>query len=414
MNVSLYIARRYFIAKKSTTAITIISWISVLAIAVGTGALIIILSGMNGLTSLVETMYNSFNPDVKITYTGGKVFKADKDLVQSLQQIEGVSYVSKTLEDNMLLKYNDKMQIVRVKGVDENFLLATRFDTLLTDGTFLVPGNTESVNGEKVRQMVLGKGIAFRLGVSLGDMFTPVTIFCPKRGTQASISPEEGFNEEKCYPTGYFSINDDFDFSYALVDYQTASGLLEYSGEMASSLEISAKPGASPESIKENVQKLIGPRYKVQNKFEQNDVLFKTLQTEKLWTFIILAFVLLIATFNIIGALTMLIIEKKKDIKILSAMGADVSLVRKIFMTEGLMIIFTGSVIGILLGYLLCLLQQYYGFVKFDEGYIIDAYPVDTRFGDFIAVIATVMFIGFIAAIYPVRVFTRQHLVTED
>ncbi len=414
MNVSLYIARRYFIAKKSTNAITIISWISVLAVAVGTGALIIILSGMNGLTGLVETMYNSFNPDVKITSIGGKVFKADKDLMLSLNQINGVAYVSKTLDDNMLLKYNDKLQIVHIKGVDENFLSATRFDTLLTEGKFLTSSAKTTSAGEAGKQMVLGKGVSFRLGVGLADMFTPITIFCPKRGTSTSINPEDAFNEEKCYPSGLFSINDDFDFSYALIDYQTARSLLEYPENMTSALEISLKPNADAQNIKEEIQKLLGTKFKIQNKFEQNDVLFKTLQTEKLWTFIILAFVLLIATFNIIGALTMLIIEKKKDIKILSALGADVSLIRKIFMTEGLMIIFIGSTIGILLGYLLCILQQHYGFVKFEEGYIIDAYPVDTRLGDFFAVMGTVLVAGFIAAIYPVRVFTKQHLVAKE
>ncbi|MGZ3865837.1 MAG: ABC transporter permease, partial [Bacteroidia bacterium] len=182
----------------------------------------------------------------------------------------------------------------------------------------------------------------------------------------------------------------------------------------ASSVEIALKPEANVKNAKEEIQKLLGAKFKVQDKFEQTDVLFKTLQTEKLVVFLILAFVLLIATFNIIGTLTMLIIEKKKDIKVLSSLGADVSLIRKIFMAEGLMIIFIGSVIGISLGYIMCLLQQHFGFIKFDEGYQIDAYPVDMRLTDFLAVVGTVLLTGFIAAIYPVRVFTKQHLVAED
>jgi len=407
LNVSLYIARRYFIAKKSTNAITIISWISVLAIAVGTGALVIILSGMNGLTGLVETLYNSFNPDIKITSVSGKVFMAEDALVLPLNQVKGVATVSRTLDDNMLLKYDDRMQIVRVKGVDENFLLVTRFDTLLTEGNFLAPNAKEN-------QMVMGKGVAYRLGVSMADMFSPISIYCPKRGHSSSIDPEDAFNEAKAYPAGLFTINDDFDFTYSLINYQTAREILEYPANSVSALEISLKPGANAAQVKEEVEKIAGKGLLVQNKFEQNDVLFKTLQTEKLWTFIILAFVLVIATFNIIGALTMLIIEKKKDIKILSALGADVSLIRKIFMTEGLMIIFIGSVIGILMGYGLCLLQQRYGFIRFEEGYIIDAYPVETRFGDFIAIAGTVLLIGFLAAIYPVRVFTNKNLVISE
>jgi lipoprotein-releasing system permease protein len=407
VNVSLYIARRYFIAKKSTNAITIISWISVLAIAVGTGALVIILSGMNGLTSLVESLYNSFNPDIKITSVAGKVYMADDALLLPIRQVNGVASVSKTLDDNMLLKYENSMQIVKVKGVDENFLLVTRFDTLLNEGSFLAPNAKEN-------QIVLGKGVAYRLGVTLSDLFTPISVYCPKRGHNSTLNPEDAFNETKAYPSGTFSINDDFDFVYSFINYEAARNILEYPKNSVSALEIALKPGADAVAAKKEIEKIAGARLRVQNKFEQNDVLFKTLQTEKLWTFIILAFVLLIATFNIIGALTMLIIEKKKDIRILSALGADISLIRKIFMAEGLMIIFIGSVIGILLGYGLCLLQQRYGFIHFEEGYIIDAYPVETRFGDFIAITGTVLAIGFLAAIYPVRVFTKKNLALVE
>jgi len=239
-------------------------------------------------------------------------------------------------------------------------------------------------------------------------MFTPVSVYCPKRGTSASINPEDAFNEEKCYATGFFSINDDFDFTYGLMNYETARGLLQYPANSVTALEIALKPNADVDAVKNEIQKIAGNKFQIKNKYEQNDVLFKTLKTEKLWTFIILAFVLLIATFNIIGALTMLIIEKKKDVQTLSAMGADVSLIRKIFMTEGLMIIFIGASIGVLIGYALCLLQQHFGFVTFEEGYIVDAYPIEVRFSDFVLIMATVLCTGFIAAIYPIRIFTKQ------
>lgn len=408
MNVALYIARRYFVAKKSTNAITIISWISVLAIAVGTSALIIILSGMNGLTGLVQTLYNSFNPDIKITAVSGKVFTADDKLILQLKNINGVAYISRTLDDNMLLKYNDQLQITHIKGVDENFTAVTRFDTLVSEGNFISARKQQ-------HDLVLGKGVAYRLGVGLNTNFTPVCIYCPKRGnSSSSINPEDAFNEEKCYPSGLFTINDDFDFTYGLISYEVARDLLQYPANSVSALEIALKPNADVDLIKREIQKAIGDKFIIKNKYEQNDVLFKTLKTEKLWTFIILAFVLLIATFNIIGALTMLIIEKKKDVKTLSAMGADVNLIRKIFMTEGLMIIFIGSFIGILLGYVLCLLQQHYGFVTFEEGYIVDAYPIEVRFSDFALIMATVLGAGLIAAIYPVRFFTKQNLLLQD
>jgi lipoprotein-releasing system permease protein len=408
LNVALYIARRYFVAKKSTNAITIISWISVLAIAVGTSALIIILSGMNGLTGLVQTLYNSFNPDIKITAVTGKVFTADDNLMLQLKNINGIAFVSRTLDDNMLLKYNDQLQITHIKGVDEKFTAVTRFDTLISEGNFVSPQKQQ-------HDLVLGKGVAYRLGVGLNTNFTPVCVYCPKRGNNSSsINPEDAFNEEKCYPSGFFTINDDFDFTYGLISYEVARDLLQYPANSVSALEIALKPNADADAVKKDIQKVIGEKFIIKNKYEQNDVLFKTLKTEKLWTFIILAFVLLIATFNIIGALTMLIIEKKKDVKTLSAMGADVNLIRKIFMTEGLMIIFIGSFIGILLGYVLCLLQQHYGFVTFEEGYIVDAYPVEVRFSDFSLIMATVLGAGLIAAIYPVRVFTKQDLLLEN
>ncbi len=408
MNVALYIARRYFVAKKSTNAITIISWISVLAIAVGTSALIIILSGMNGLTGLVQTLYNSFNPDIKITAVSGKVFTADDNLILQLKNINGVAYISRTLDDNMLLKYNDQLQITHIKGVDENFTAITRFDTLVSEGNFISAQ-------KQSHDLVLGKGVAYRLGVGLNTNFTPVCIYCPKRGNNSSsINPEDAFNEEKCYPSGFFTINDDFDFTYGLISYEVAQDLLQYPLNSVSALEIALKHNTDADAIKKEIQKTIGDKFIIKNKYEQNDVLFKTLKTEKLWTFIILTFVLLIATFNIIGALTMLIIEKKKDVKTLSAMGADVNLIRKIFMTEGLTIIFIGSFIGILLGYVLCLLQQHYGFVTFEEGYIVDVYPVEVRFSDFVLIMATVLGAGLIAAIYPVRVFTKQNLLLQD
>jgi len=379
-----------------------------LAIAVGTSALIIILSGMNGLTGLVQTLYNSFNPDIKITAVSGKVFTADDNLVLQLKNINGVAYISRTLDDNMLLQYNDQLQITHIKGVDENFTAVTRFDTLVSEGNF--------VSAQKQQHdLVLGKGVAYRLGVGLNTNFTPVCVYCPKRGNNSSsINPEDAFNEEKCYPSGFFTINDDFDFTYGLISYEVARNLLQYPANSVSALEISLKPNEDADLIRKEIAKVTGDKFIIKNKYEQNDILFKTLKTEKLWTFIILAFVLLIATFNIIGALTMLIIEKKKDVKTLSAMGADVNLIRKIFMTEGLMIIFIGSFLGILLGYVLCLLQQHFGFVTFEEGYIVDAYPIEVRFSDFALIMATVLGAGFIAAIYPVRVFTKHSFLPES
>ncbi len=402
MNLAVFIARRYIVSKKSNNAINIISWISVVAIAVGTGALVIVLSGMNGLTNLVENLYSSFDSDIEITAAKGKVFLPDSAVVEKIKKIKGVNALCYSVEDNALLKYNDKQAIATVKGVSSEFVNMTRFDTLVYEGVFTTKKNNAFYG-------VFGKGLAFRLGTGLQDMFSPVGVYSPKRGKVASINPEDAFEEIKVYPAGLFSINDEFDFRYMITDISAARQLFGYEKEV-SSIELSCDKAIQIESIQAQVQNSVGTNFVVKNKFQQNEVLFKTLKAEKLWTFIILVFILIIGTFNIIGALTMLIIEKKKDISILHNMGADAALIRKVFMTEGFLITVLGAIIGLLLGLLMCWLQQVFGFVRFDAGYVVEAYPVDVRMGDFIAIISVVMLIGFFAAWYPVRIFTNKSI----
>ncbi|MFL5752596.1 MAG: FtsX-like permease family protein [Bacteroidia bacterium] len=402
MNFPVYIAKRYIVSKKSNNAINIISWISVLAIAMGAGALVIVLSGMNGLTNLVEGLYSSFDSDIEITAAKGKVINYDKALKAKISRIKGVNAIAVSIEDNALLKYGDQQTIATVKGIGEDFVKMNRFDTLVYEGKFQQPqGNTHYV--------VLGKGVAYRLGTGLNDVFTPISIYSPKRGKTSSFNPDEAFNEIKAYPSGLFSINDEFDFKYVMLDLEAARSLFDYTNEVTS-IELACSQSIPLETMQAELKKELGDHFIIKNKFQQNDVLFKTLQSEKLWTFIILVFILMIATFNIIGALTMLIIEKKKDISILHNMGADASLIRKIFMTEGFLITILGAIIGLLLGLLLCWLQLRYGFIRFDAGYVVEAYPVDVQFSDFAAILGVVLLIGLLAAWYPVRVFTGKSL----
>lgn len=402
MNLAFYIAKRYIVSKKSNNAINIISWISVVAIAVGTAALIIVLSGMNGLTGLVKDLYNSFDSDIEIKTAKGKVFKANQSITDKIRSVKGVKDFAWCIEDNALLKLNDRQTIVTVKGVSQEFKDVTRFDTLVYEGQY-------KLKDRNTHYAVLGKGVAYTIGANLNDLFTPISIYSPKRGKTNSLNPDDAFNEFKIYPAGLFSINDEFDYKYMLVDIELTKQLFDYTNEVTS-IEIKCNDPAEAEEVQQKLKSILGDNFIIKNRYEQNAVLFKTLQTEKLLTFLILAFILVVATFNIIGALTMLIIEKKKDIVILNNMGADTKLIRNIFMTEGLLITCIGTVIGLVFGFLLCLLQIKFGFVQFDEGYVVSAYPVEIQWTDFFAIMAVVLTIGFFAAWYPVRIFTSKSI----
>jgi lipoprotein-releasing system permease protein len=281
----------------------------------------------------------------------------------------------------------------------------TSFDTLMRKGDF-------KLEQDSISFTVLGRGLAQRLELSTENNFIPVKVYVPRKGADLSVNPsnlEEPFNKKNALVAGAFSINDDFDYKYMIVSLAFARKILDQP-KASTSIELNLKPGADKQAVQNEIREIMGDRFLVKNRYQQNELLFKTLQSEKLWTFMILVFVLIIATFNIIGSLTMLIIEKKDDIGTLSSMGADVSLIRKIFFTEGLLISFLGSLAGLILGVIICLLQEHYGWVQFGEGFVVKAYPIAIQAGDLLAILAFVMLIGFLAAWYPVRVFTRKHI----
>lgn len=398
MNISYFIAKRYLISKKSNNAINIITWISVLAVAVGTCALVIILSGMNGLTGLVISLNNSFEPDLEIFPSSGKVIKLTDEQWHKLKNSEAVAAALPTLEDNVILQYNDKMCLARVKGVNENYAAYSRFDTLVFEGKF-------SLREQGRANAVFGKGIAYQLGINRADVFTPVQFFSPQRKLSPSLPSEEDFEEKKVYASGLFAIADDFDFKYVLMSYESAAELFNRNNEM-NSVELFLKNGVNIEKVQQQLESDFGANFKIKNRYQQNEMLYKTLESEKFWTFLILVFIMIIATFNIVGALTMLILEKKKDLNVLSAMGASLKSVRRIFMLEGFMITLLGVIGGVLLGLLLCWMQMRFGLLRFDEGYIVEFYPMKIVLNDLFAIIMVVMAIGFAAAWYPVRKFT--------
>lgn len=358
---------------------------------------------MNGLTGVVADLYNAIEPDIKVMPAKGKFLVMNDELLQKIKNTEGVDKVSLCLSDNALLKANDKQTIVTIKGVDDNFNAVTRFDSVIKEGSYVL-------KDKKNYFAVFGRGVASQLSININNLIDQISVYSPKRGDGESINPDDNFNQKFVFPSGTFSLNDDFDFKYVITHLDLARELFDSKNEL-SSLEIRIKEGVDSEEVQEKITEVAGQGFVVKNRYQLNDVLFKTLETEKLWTFIILAFILIIATFNIIGALTMLIIEKKKDIKTLYYLGADNKLIRNVFMGEGFLITVIGASIGLVLGLVVCLLQMKFHMVEFDDQYVIPYYPIDMQIKDFVWIVSLILMIGFFAALYPVRVFTHNDFV---
>ena len=405
MNLSLQIAKRYLVAKKSHNVINIISIVSIVGVMVGTMGLIIVLSVFNGFGNLVLSLYNSFDPDIRITPLYGKTFDPDSAGISSIKKVEGIKYVNLTLEENALVRYRDRQYIVTLKGVSDGFLKSTDLQHKIIQGALLLQqGDTNYA--------IVGGQIAYSLTLNTDDPFHTLGIYVPKRDVDATtlMDPTEAFISKNINASGVFSIQQDFDGKYILVPLRFARELINQEKNV-SAVEIKLTANSDESSIIEKIKAITGTNYEVKNRLQQHDFLYKILRSEKLAVFIILSFILLIATFNIIGSLTMLIIEKKKDIAILLSMGADIRMIKKIFLLEGLFISLSGAIAGLLLGGLICFAQQTFGFIKLEnaEAFIVDAYPVSMKALDFIIVFITVFIIGFAAAW-----FTSSQLVKKQ
>ncbi len=404
MNLSFYIARRYLISKKSHNLINVISLISVIGQAVGTAALIIVLSVFNGFEDVIISLYNTFDPDFEITAVKGKTFHENTFPEKDILTIEGVKAVAGVVEEDALFKYGDKQYIARIKGVSENYPAVSKLDSVIVDGSLVLQeGNANFA--------VVGAGVAWFLGINLNDYKSLLNIYVPKRGRASSFDFNNAFNSEVIHPAGVFSVQQEFDEKYVIIPLRFARQLLDYKDEITSE-EVFLKPGADAGVVQSKIEKILGQQFVVKNRFQQNEALFKILKSEKLIIFLILVFILVLASFNIIGSLSILIVEKLKDIAILKSMGAGRGLIRKIFTAEGMLISLLGSVSGLLIGLVVLLLQQHYGLVGLggNEGdFIISAYPVKMYFADFVKVFFTVLFIGFLATWYPVRYLTRKY-----
>jgi len=366
-------------------------------------ALIVVLSVFNGFDNLVRSLFNAFDPDIRITLTEGKTFPADDPLLVKIREHPGVLYAADVLEENALLKYGEKQYIATVKGVSGEFLKMSGIDSMIIDGEF-------TLWDRNMPCAVIGQGIGIYLSVGL-NFITPIQVYVPKRTGNVSLNPEQAFNRNYIFPSGIFAIQQDFDSRYIIVPIEFIRNLLEYDNEITS-LELKVNPAFSETTVQNELTALAGEKYKVQNRFQQQELLYRIMRSEKWAIFMILAFILLVASFNIIGSITMLILDKKKDIAILQSLGTEMSRIRKIFFIEGWLISAGGATIGLILGGIICWIQQTFGLIRLkgSGSFVVDTYPVDMLWTDFVFVFFTVLLIGFFAAWYPVRYITRRYL----
>jgi lipoprotein-releasing system permease protein len=403
MRLSFYIAKRYLFAKKSRNAINIISAVSFAGVLVGTMALIIILSVFNGLEKMVTGIFNTFDPDIKITAAQGKTFIPDTSRLNLLKATDGVAVYSLTLEENALLKYGERQYIATIKGVDSNYTDVTDIDSTMWEGEFIL-------ENDKGRYFAVpGMGVARVLGIRI-NFIQQLNIILPRKSAGLNMNPENALKTRYIIPSGIFEIEKEYDSRYVYVPLGFARELLETDDEITA-IEIRSNSRSDPASVQKNIKKIFGEEYVVQNRYEQQDIFYKVMRSERLAIFIILTLILVIASFNIIGSLTMLIIEKERDIEILKSLGADNNLIRKIFIFEGWLISIIGATGGVIMGFIICWIQQEFGLVKLQsESLIMDAYPVIMKARDFLIVPATVLLIGYWAAWYPVRYLTKKYL----
>jgi lipoprotein-releasing system permease protein len=409
MKLSLWIALKYFYSKKVRNVINTIARISQLGIIVGTFALIVILSVFNGFEDVIISLYNSFDPDIKITAKESKYFEPDSSTMLKFLHIDGIKGFSGIIEENALLKYNKNQTIVTLKGIEPEFLYQTGLDSMVRFGSAMLTHHD-------INFILLGSGIASKLEVVIDDEFSIITVYYPKKENPGAFrfNPENAFNQKPINPAGVFAIQADFDNKYAVVPLKFLREVVDQP-KAVTSIDLVLKPGYKADKVKSDIQNVFGDKYEVKNRFEQHKWLYKITRTEKFMVFLILSLILLIAAFNLIGSLLMLSIEKKKDMMILKSMGAEPKLIRNIFFIEGILLSLSGAVVGIILGAIVCILQMKYGFVKINGGttFILDSYPISMRAIDFVKVFGAALVIGIISSWIPARAAYKELTIKD-
>ena len=405
---SFYVARRYLFSRKSHNTINIISGISACGVAVATMAMVVTLSVFNGFREYVSSFFTAFDPELKVVLKQGKTVSSDDPALTALRTADEVEVYTEVLEEQALIVGNDRQWVVNIKGVDDNFREQADLDNILYgDGEFVL-------HADVLEYGIMGIRLAQQLG--LGARYDgALPIYAPRRGEQVNMAnPMQSFTSDELYSPGVvFSVNQSrYDSQYIITSIAFARRLFDAQG-LVSAVELKLKPGVSLNKAKKRIQALVGERFDVQNRYEQQHDTFRIMQVEKFIAYLFLSFILLVASFNIIGSLSMLMIDKKDNVQTLRALGADDRQISQIFLLEGWLISGIGAAMGIALGLLLCYLQMTFGFVKLghSEGsYIVDAYPVSVHATDLLIIFATVLAVGLVAVWFPVRRMTRTLL----
>ena len=369
-------------------------------VGVGAMALIIVLSAFNGINNLVEGLYSSFDSEIRIEAVNAKTFDDDDALKTKILNIDGVESLNRSLEETVFIKYKESQTFAVIKGVDSTFIIQSGLDSLMWAGE----ADLTAPNGNP--KLIVGYMVAEQLGLFIQNALQPIYVYAAKNSKSKSISMENAFYIEPISPSGVFAVNQDIDTKYTVAPIEYVSSLIQKEG-VVTAYELALNDPNKLELVKEQLVQLLGSEYSVKTRYQQNELLYKTNNTEKWATFLILTFILLIATFNVIGSLTILILDKKRDIFVLRGMGATQETIKRIFFTEGLLISITGGFVGLGLGIILVVLQSQFGFIPV-QGLLIDHYPVELHFIDVISIMGIVVVIGSLAAMLPAKVVLRR------
>ena len=407
MNCALYIARRYLFSQKSHNAINIISAISVCGVALATLALVCTLSVFNGFHDLISSFFTHFDPDLKVEAIKGKTFEPDSSSLAAIRALPEVGVVSLTLEDNAMAKYKGQQVMVTIKGVDDEFQALTHVEEILY-------GNPEFKLYDEIADYgVLGIQLMYTLGTGF-DPYDPVEVYAPRRGTKVNLSnPMSSFRRQPLYlPGNVLNINDArYASSYIVTSLDYARRLFDYE-KAVSATEIRLAPKANESRARQSIVAIMGEGYTVKNRYEQQAATFKVVEIEKFVTYLFLCFILMVACFNIISSVSMLILDKQSNAETLKSLGATDGFVARIFIYEGNLIALLGAVVGLVLGVVLCLLQQKFGFISLGGGgqFVVDAYPVRVKLTDLLLVLVSVVVVSAISVWLPIKILNKYFL----
>ncbi|HNM25869.1 MAG TPA: ABC transporter permease [Saprospiraceae bacterium] len=388
-------ARRYLFAKRSTNAINIITGISVVGVAIGTAALILVLSVFNGFEDLLSNLFGYFNPEVKVIPAKGKTFQPDSLALLDIRQLPDVAVLSETLEEIAVFEYDGSQVSGILKGVDETYPRVNDIDSTLREGEFRLQGGDRNF-------AVLGAGMRNKLSVNINNPLASLTIYMATDGSSSDeLLPGKPFKSRIAYPAGTFAIQQEFDSEYVLTNLEFVRELLGASPRTVSALEIRCKPGANVSAVKKELRRLLGDSVVIKDRYEQNEAFFKVMRLEKWMGYAITSLMLILMAFNLVGALWMIVLDKQKDISVLKSMGADDRTVHRIFLSEGLLLTLLGLISGVVLAIVLYAVQKTWGIVTIPQGFLVESYPIAMRAADFIPVTLTVVGIGLLASLAP-------------